>query len=325
MYRRIWTPHNLTFTKPISTIHFYDSGTVCGTLIDSNWSSWEVISREKDVSGCIHEILKELPQDYVPFHILHSESSPVYEISQDVIVIPEWTLSIQALVQGHPLLEKQALQARAPVEKQKQTLQAPLEKQALQAPLEKQALQARAPLEKQKQTLQVPQQKQMQQHLLPVHHERLTRPYTVDNSYSLNSVEQDFPQPAPRPPPRPSLAQVPPPMLVEALQQPSAKRVNKAKKGSEPRGRGQNQSQKGLVGVALWTPLVKKGVVQQVQLQQSLSQPPLLQNVGVYPASAAAQSLSQASKPHSKLGRKRRQKLPLSVPELTLPSSTNSA
>jgi len=394
MYRRIWTPHNSIKTDIINTIHFYDGGTICGILYDNVWTSWEIISRDLDVSGCIIETLKEMPQDYVPFHILHVESHPVYEANQELLVIPGWT--IQVLPLKTPLLQTQAAhqqvahqqvahphqevahqqelprqdrhlhaprhqqmrqqqvqhsqkgqqaqhsqkgqQAHHPQkalqvqhsqkaqqvqhsQKRQQGQQAQHSQKALQAQHSQKALQA--------QHSQKPPHSQMKQSA-PPRQPSQPMPLMQDqlNRSELNQVVETFPQPAPRPPPRPQPlpflqeeAQIP--MIVEGLQQSSGKRGRKAKKRTESSHLDPNQSHQGASGVSVWTPLLQKGSLQQVPLQQSLVPSPALQKQVPYPSGAAVQSVSQDSR-HSRRKAYHRKQRPL-VAELNAPYPTISA
>jgi hypothetical protein len=118
MYRRVWTPSEYVKKDTKEQIHFYDSGIICGTLYENEWSSWEIISRTIDASGCIIEMLKEMPQDYVPFQCLNIESHPLYEFSQDRIEIPGWNIRVEHVQVPRPLQAPQAprpLQAPQPL------------------------------------------------------------------------------------------------------------------------------------------------------------------------------------------------------------------
>lgn len=117
------------------TIELYDFGTICGTLYENDWSSWEIISRTIDNSGCIIEILKEMPQDYVPFQILHKESYPLYEISKNQILIPLWTIRIEGIKHPQTLREEEIRPVKQ--ERVHQALQVqPLPVQQLPSPVQ---------------------------------------------------------------------------------------------------------------------------------------------------------------------------------------------
>jgi hypothetical protein len=309
MYRRTWTPSNTIGNKEISTIHFYDSGILCGTLVNDTWNCWEIISREKDLSGCIHEILKLMPQDYVPFHIIHSESSPVYEISQDRILIPEWTIQV------HPF---QVQKPAAPVQAEKH------DPQELANPSQKLAVhQAQRPVS-QKPAL---------------HQQRVSGPqalapdrqaHSVKAHHAQYSVMEESPRIAARPPPRPVRPPIPEEdevsqqMLIQASREPLAKRQKKAKKSNERQKGFQHQSQQGLVDVKGLSSSAQKAGAQQVQLQQSQAQLPLQKMMEPYPSVTAQQSSSQAQSQRVAARRNLRKGKPVTA-ELTNPSSTNSA
>jgi hypothetical protein len=305
MYRRTWTPTNLIGCKEISTIHFYDSGILCGTLVNDTWTCWEVISREKDLSGCIHEILKIMPQDYVPFHIIHSESSPVYEISQDRILIPEW------IIQVHPFQVQKPLAA---VQAEKNDPQALANRHSQKPALHQQIVSGH----------------QAQQHG-PQAQQHGVQAHSVKAHHAQYSVVEELPRIAPRPPPRPVRPPIPEEdevsqqMLAKASEKkPLAKRQKKAKKSNERQKGSQHQSQQGLVDVKGLKASVQKVGVQQVPLQQSQAQLPLQKMMEPYPSVAAPQSSSQAQQQRL-AGRRNLCKGKPVTAELTNPSSTNSA
>ena len=252
MYRRIWTPFNSIKNDTNGTIHFYDSGSIIGILHNDIWVSYEIISRDLDISGRIIEIIKELPQDYVPFQVIHVESHPLYEFNQDRLMIPGWMVEVlplkveEQMKQAHQPQVKQAHQPQmkqaAPQVKQaapqvKQVVQqvkqvAPQVKQAVQqvkqaAPQVKQAAQLAAPVQKQpfppvqKQppALQKPQSQPQKRLHAPEQHQQHSHTQPENNSYHMESQvlePQHFPLVAPRPPPRP-----PPPVIPDyELEQP---------------------------------------------------------------------------------------------------------
>jgi hypothetical protein len=313
MYRRTWTPSNTIGNKEISTIHFYDSGILCGTLVNDTWNCWEIISREKDLSGCIHEILKLMPQDYVPFHIIHSESSPVYEISQDRILIPEWTIQVQPFQAEKAVSQKPVLQKQI-VPSQKQ---AP-HQQIVSGP---RAL-AHGP------------QVQQHAHRVQQHGPQALAPdrlaHSVKAHHAQYSVVEESPRIAPRPPPRPVRPPIPEEdevsqqMLIQASREPLAKRQKKAKKSNERQKGFQHQSQQGLVDVKGLSSSAQKAGAQQVQLQQSQAQLPLQKMMEPYPSVTAQQSSSQAQSQRVAARRNPCKGKPVTA-ELTNPSSTNSA
>ena len=206
MYRRTWIPSEDIKKETKETIELYDFGTICGALYENEWSSWEVISRTKDNSGCIIEILKEMPQDYVPFQILHKELYPLYEFSKDRMLIPLWTIKIEIIQAPQPLQEEEI----RPVKQERA--------QHLQRPVQQKAL----PVQ--------PQPLPVQQSQSPV--QRLQWPPEI--------LEQ-LPRPAPRPPPRPVWPQGPS-QVLEYDPTNSQNRKKKLRYRNGQKGSDQNQS-----------------------------------------------------------------------------------
>lgn len=96
MFRRTWTPVKIE-NKSVSgqKIYLYDGGITCGELYEETWRSWEVVSRTKDSAGRIIEILRRLPQDFVPFKIINIEAISILEYSQDSLTIPGWKVQVE--------------------------------------------------------------------------------------------------------------------------------------------------------------------------------------------------------------------------------------
>jgi hypothetical protein len=329
MYRRIWTPFNSIKNDTNGTIHFYDSGSIIGILHNDIWVSYEIISRDLDISGRIIEIIKELPQDYVPFQVIHVESHPLYEFNQDRLMIPGWMVEVLPLK-----VEEQMKQAHQPQVKQAavQVKQAaPQVKQAAQlaAPVQKQPF---PPVQKQPPALQKPQSQPQKRLHAPEQHQKHSHTQPENNSYHMESQvlePQHFPLVAPRPPPRPPPPVIPdyeleqPMTQLQASQPPSVKTAKKAKKGNEKRSLEPNQLPQAIVDVNSWTPLLQKEVVQQVPLPQLPAQHSSTQTLGPSPSQAASQYVSRKLKPSQRRGAQKKQNS--LVPELTAPYSTNPA
>ena len=231
MYRRTWIPSEDIKKDTKETIELYDFGTICGALYENEWSSWEIISRTKDNSGCIIEILKEMPQDYVPFQILHKEMYPLYEFSKDRILIPLWTIKIEIIKHPQPLKEEEI----RPVKQERdQPLQRPLQQRASlvqQQPLPVQ--QKASPVQQQP----LPVQRPVQRRASPVQ----PPPSSVQRLQWPPEILEQLPRPAPRPPPRPVWPQGPS-QALEYDPMNSQKRKKKSRYRNGQKGSDQNQS-----------------------------------------------------------------------------------
>lgn len=102
MYRRTWTPiqNQSEFTSK-SSITIYDSGAYWGELYsDGEWKCWEIISRQQENDGII-EYLREMPQDFVPFEIINTETLPLKIVnpSRQEFEIPGYRILVNLTAQ----------------------------------------------------------------------------------------------------------------------------------------------------------------------------------------------------------------------------------